>query len=107
MNNIYHVTPNAKGGWNVIKEGASRSSKHTDTKEEALKIARELSESQKARVRVHNKNGQFAPKAAEPKQTNQKKVAKRERAKSKTATRNTRLKNSKTKRSSNKDNYII
>jgi|GEM_PF-2973212 len=107
MSDAYHVTPDPKGGWKVIKEGATRASRHTNTKEEALAAARELSDSQNTRMRVHNKNGQFAPKPAEAKKSNTKKAEKRVADKKKTAMRNDRKKKSAKKRSSSKDSYII
>ncbi len=39
----HHVVPNAEGGWDVRRGGASRSSGHFDTKQEAVQRAREIS----------------------------------------------------------------
>ncbi|MCL2540432.1 MAG: DUF2188 domain-containing protein [Firmicutes bacterium] len=98
MSDIYHVTPDPKGGWRVMKQGAQRASKHTNTKAEALAAAKELTENQNARMRVHNKDGAFAAKPATQKQTNEKKVAKRAACKAKGAVRNDRKKKAEVKR---------
>ncbi|WP_444663410.1 DUF2188 domain-containing protein [Cellulomonas sp. CW35] len=37
-----HVVPNAGGGWDVRKPGASRASAHTDTQAQAQDRAREI-----------------------------------------------------------------
>jgi hypothetical protein len=36
----HHVVPNPNGGWNIKKGGADRVSAHTETKAEAIDIAR-------------------------------------------------------------------
>jgi hypothetical protein len=40
--NRRHVVPNPKGGWDVKKPGADRSSGHFDTQEQAVNRAREI-----------------------------------------------------------------
>jgi hypothetical protein len=40
----HHVVPAPNGGWNVIKGGAERASKHFDNKKEAEKWGKEVSE---------------------------------------------------------------
>lgn len=61
-NNSHHVVPDPEGGWNVKKAGASRASAHTDTKKEAVDIARQISQNQGTELVIHNQNGQIAIK---------------------------------------------
>ena len=42
----HHVIPHSKGGWDVKKNGGERASAHADTKKEAIKIARTISQNQ-------------------------------------------------------------
>ncbi|OIQ10402.1 DUF2188 domain-containing protein [Neomoorella thermoacetica] len=53
----HHVVPNPKGGWDIKKGGAERSSGHFDTKQEAIKRAREISKNQESELVIHNRNG--------------------------------------------------
>ena len=55
-----HVVPDPNGGWNVKQDNAHRASKHTDTKAEAEKAAREISRNQKTELVVHNLDGKIA-----------------------------------------------
>lgn len=56
----HHVVPNSdRGGWNVKKSGASRASKHFDTKAEAVRAGREISRNQKTEFVIHGKNGKI------------------------------------------------
>lgn len=52
-----HVTPHPDGGWQVKGEGNDRATARTDTKEEAIKIAREISQNQKSELIIHDKHG--------------------------------------------------
>ena len=49
--------------WVIKKDGASRATKRVATKEEALKIAKQLSVSHDANVSVHKKDGKFQKKS--------------------------------------------
>ena len=53
----HHVVPALDGGWNVIKRGASRASKHFDKKADAVSYGRKLSQSQRSEFVVHKKDG--------------------------------------------------
>ena len=45
--------------WVIKKENATRAIRRVKTKEEALKIAKQLSENQDANLVVHKKDGKF------------------------------------------------
>ena len=53
----HHVVPNPDGGWDVVRSGAQRASRHYDTKEEALDSAREISRNQETELVIHRKDG--------------------------------------------------
>jgi hypothetical protein len=55
--NSVHIVP-SKAGWSVKKEGSIRSTAVRATKEEALKVARELKSAE--RIIVHNQDGTIA-----------------------------------------------
>ncbi len=54
-----HVVPNANGGWDSKRENAQRTSKHFETKEEAMKWSREKSRKEGSDLIPHMKNGQI------------------------------------------------
>jgi len=56
----HHVVPNPNGGWDVKKGGSDRSSRHYDTKKQAVDRAREISRNQKTELKIHNKDGKIA-----------------------------------------------
>ncbi|MES9895815.1 MAG: DUF2188 domain-containing protein [Candidatus Thiodiazotropha endolucinida] len=56
----HHVVPNQKGGWDVKKGGSNRASVHTETKSEAIKIARQISKNQNTELKIHNLNGRIS-----------------------------------------------
>ncbi|HEY2292798.1 MAG TPA: DUF2188 domain-containing protein [Thermoanaerobaculia bacterium] len=56
----HHVVPNPKGGWDVKRGGAERSSGHFDNKQDAIDAGREISRSQETELKIHNKDGQIA-----------------------------------------------
>lgn len=56
----HHVVPNPNGGWDVKTDNAQRASAHTNTKEEAISIARKISKNQGSELFIHNKDGQIA-----------------------------------------------
>lgn len=62
MAKTHHVVPAPQGGWNVKKGGAERSSNHTDTKKEAIDIARKISQNQGSELYIHGKDGKIQQK---------------------------------------------
>jgi len=55
-----HVTPNSnQGGWNVKKGGAQRASVHTDTKVDAVRMGRVISQRSGSELVIHGKNGKI------------------------------------------------
>lgn len=60
--NSHHVVPNPNGGWDVKKGGAERASVHTETKNEALAIGREISRNQHTEFYIHGKDGKIQSK---------------------------------------------
>jgi hypothetical protein len=58
-NKTHHVVPDPNGGWNVKKGGADRASNHTNTKKEAVGIAREISRNQQSELFIHGKDGRI------------------------------------------------
>lgn len=58
--NTVHVVPNNdKGGWDVKKSGAERASARTETKVEAVKMARVISQRSGSELVIHGKNGKI------------------------------------------------
>lgn len=55
----HHVVPDSKGGWKVEKNGAIKASNHTNTKQEAIDIARKISKNQKSELVIHGKDGKI------------------------------------------------
>jgi len=55
----HHVVPAPKGGWNVIKGGSDKASKHFDKKEKAVDWGREVSKNQKTELVIHKKDGRI------------------------------------------------
>lgn len=55
----HHVVPDSGGGWNVKRGGASRASKHFDTKKEAERYGREVSRNQQSELVIHGKDGKI------------------------------------------------
>ena len=55
----HHVVPNSKGGWDVKREGAERSSGHFDTKQEAVNAGRSISQNQGSEFIIHGMNGKI------------------------------------------------
>lgn len=56
----HHVVHNPNGGWDVKAANAQRASAHTATKEEAVSIARTISQNQGSELFIHNMNGQIS-----------------------------------------------
>jgi len=60
-NDNHHVVPNSdRGGWDIKRSGASRSSGHFETKQDAVDAARDISRSQGTELKIHNRNGQIS-----------------------------------------------
>lgn len=56
----YHVVPNGgRGGWDVKREGAERSSGHFDRKTEAMERGRELAREHRTELVEHGRNGRI------------------------------------------------
>ena len=55
-----HVTPSSsQGGWNVRTGEAQRVSVHTDTKVEAVKVGRIISQRSGSELIIHDKDGKI------------------------------------------------
>jgi len=61
MGKNQHVLPH-EGGWQVKGEGNSRATVVTDTKQQSVDIAREISRNQQSELIIHNRNGQIGQK---------------------------------------------
>jgi len=55
----HHVVPNDKGGWDVKRGGAQRASVHTETKAEAIKVGRVISQRAGSEFVIHGTNGKI------------------------------------------------
>lgn len=55
-----HVVPNSGGGWDVKRGGASRSSGHFETKQDAVDRGRQISRNAGSEFKIHNKDGRIA-----------------------------------------------
>lgn len=55
-----HIVPNnSAGGWNVKKGGAEHASVRTDTKAEAVKMGRVISQRSGSELVIHGKDGKI------------------------------------------------
>lgn len=52
----HHVLHNPNGGWDVKAANAQRASAHSETKAEAISIARTISQNQGSELFIHNMN---------------------------------------------------
>ena len=57
-----HVVPSKGTGWAVKKSGASKASKKFETKVEAVKYAKEISNREKTELYIHKKDGRIQNK---------------------------------------------
>ena len=57
----HHVVPNADGGWDVKKDGATRSSGHFDKKQDAVDAGHKISQNQGTEFYIHSKDGKIQP----------------------------------------------
>ena len=55
----HHVVPNPNGGWDVKRENSQRASIHTDTKQEAVDLGRQISRNQETEFVIHGRDGQI------------------------------------------------
>lgn len=56
----YHVVPNSdRGGWDVKREGADRSSGHFDRKSDAMERGRDLARERRTELVEHGRNGRI------------------------------------------------
>ena len=61
--NEHHVVPNSsRGGWDVKRSGAQRASIHTDTKADAVKVGRIMSQRAGSELVVHGRDGRIQQK---------------------------------------------
>ena len=58
----HHVVPNPDGGWDIKKSGSERASKHFETKQDAVKQGREISQNQKTEFVIHGMDGKIQQK---------------------------------------------
>lgn len=64
MNKSYHVVANPDGGWNVLKGGSERASKHFETQKDAIQYAREVSKRQQSDLFIHKQDGTIRRKTS-------------------------------------------
>lgn len=61
--NEHHVVPNtSRGGWDVKRSGAQKASIHTETKVEAVKIGRIMSQRARSELVIHGSDGRIQQK---------------------------------------------
>lgn len=57
---VYHVTPNPKGGWNVQKEGGKKPSGNFAKKTDAVVRGKELAKKAKlGQIKIHKQDGKI------------------------------------------------
>lgn len=57
-----HVVPSKSKGWAVKKSGSSKASKTFETKEKAVKYAKDISKREKTELYIHKKDGRIQNK---------------------------------------------
>jgi hypothetical protein len=55
----HHVAHNSNGGWDVKVGGGSKSIKHFETKQFAIKVGRTISQNQGSEFFIHGTNGRI------------------------------------------------
>lgn len=55
----HRVMPHPDGGWQVKRDGGQKASHRTDTKAEAEKLARSISQHQETELQIHGKKGEI------------------------------------------------
>ena len=58
----HHVVPAPDGGWNVKKGGATRASKHFDSKQDAVSWGRKASKKEGSELVIHRRDGTIQQK---------------------------------------------
>ena len=58
--NIRFVQPSPEGGWDNKKAGASRAASHHETKQQAVDVAREMSQREGSELKIKNLDGKIA-----------------------------------------------
>ena len=58
----HHVVHNPEGSWDIKKAGSSRSSAHTENKQDAVDKARQISQNQGTELFIHGKDGKIQQK---------------------------------------------
>lgn len=53
----HHVVPSLSGGWSVKKGGATRASRHFDSKDAAISWGREVSKKEGSEFVIHKRDG--------------------------------------------------
>lgn len=57
---VYHITKNQGGSWDVKKEGGQRSSGNFDTKQEAVRRGKELAKNAPlGQIKIHGQDGKI------------------------------------------------
>ena len=56
----HHVVPISGGGWDVRRGGAERTSRHFETKREAIDRGREISRNAGTEFKIHNRDGRIS-----------------------------------------------
>lgn len=57
-----HVTLHVDGGWQVKGSGNTRATVRTQTKREAIDVARNIARNQRSELVIHNMNGRISAK---------------------------------------------
>ena len=55
----HRVMPHRDGGWQVKRDGGERASHRTETKAEAEKLARPISQHQNTELQIHGRDGEI------------------------------------------------
>lgn len=55
----HHVVPNRDGGWDVKRNNADRASLHRDTKSDAMRDGRLISQNQGTEFIIHGQDGRI------------------------------------------------
>lgn len=62
MGKNQHVTPHHGGGWQVKGDGNAKATVVTETQQEAIDIAKEISKNQHSELLIHGKDGKIREK---------------------------------------------
>lgn len=62
MSKEQHVTPHHGGGWQIKGAGNEKATKVTQTKQEAVNIAREIARNQGSELVIHGSDGKIQSK---------------------------------------------